>query len=101
MAKNKHITLEDRYVIQHRLEEHKSFRQIGNDIGKEPSTVSKEILGHYEVVETGAYGRGFNPCALACVWVFWVPWVYVKTTISWSMSLKSGLSAHFGGVKST
>lgn len=65
MAKNKHMTLEDRYVIQHGLEERKSFRQIGNDIGKDPSTVSKEILGHYEVVETGAYGRGFNPCALA------------------------------------
>lgn len=69
MAKHKHLTLQERYEIQHGLDSRESFKQIGLNIGKDPSTISKEVKGHYTVVESGGNGRAYNPCAYrkACV----------------------------------
>ena len=64
MAKHKHLTLPERYEIQHGLDSGQSFKQIGANIGKDPSTIAKEVKGHYSVVETGGHGRPYNPCAL-------------------------------------
>ena len=62
MAKNTHLSLQDRSVIQTGLSGHLPFKQIAAQIGKDPSTVSKEVRKHTEVLDIGAYGRGFNPC---------------------------------------
>ena len=59
MAKNAHLTFDERVTIEVSLREHLSFKEIGELIGKDPSTVSKEIRGHYKVVENGT----FNPCS--------------------------------------
>ena len=69
MAKHKHLTLQERYEIQHGLDSRESFKQIGLNIGKDTSTISKEVKGHYTVVESGGNGRAYNPCAYrrACV----------------------------------
>ena len=44
--KGTHLTLEDRKAIQHGLEECLSRTHIGKDLGKHPSTISKEIKLH-------------------------------------------------------
>ncbi len=58
MAKNTHLTLSDRIVIESSLRDGFSFKQIAQELGKDPSTISKEVRGHYKVVEKDT----FNPC---------------------------------------
>ena len=55
--KGTHLTLEDRRFIQHGLEEGKSKAQIANDLGKSPSTITKEVKLHRRFKLTSAYGR--------------------------------------------
>ena len=58
MAKNIHLTLSDRIVIESSLREGASFKQIAQELGKDPSTISKEVRGHYKVVGKDT----FSPC---------------------------------------
>lgn len=58
MAKNAHLTYDERLTIQSSLADSLSFRAIGLIIGKDPSTIAKEIKKHIKIVETSAY----NPC---------------------------------------
>ncbi len=59
MAKNAHLTFDERVTIEVSLRDNLSFRKIGELIGKDPSTISKEIRGHYRIDEKYTY----NPCA--------------------------------------
>ena len=59
MAKNAHLILDDRTTIEIRLRERASFTEIGNELGKDPSTISKEIKKHSQIVRSSSY----NPCA--------------------------------------
>ena len=56
--KGTHLTLEDRKAIQHGLEECLSRTHIGKDLGKHPSTISKEIKLHRKFKLASAYHRG-------------------------------------------
>lgn len=62
MNKNKHLTLDDRYTIQHSLEKGMSFKAIGRLLGKDCTTISKEIKGHIIFEKKGAPYRPFNDC---------------------------------------
>ena len=42
----KHLTLEQRILIETSLAKNKSFSEIARSIGKDPSTVSKEVRRH-------------------------------------------------------
>lgn len=43
MAKNAHLTLDERATIEVSLREGASFTEIGRTLGKDPSTISKEV----------------------------------------------------------
>lgn len=58
MAKNAHLTLSERIIIETCLRDAMSFKQIAREVGKDPSTISKEIRGHFKVLEKDTY----NPC---------------------------------------
>lgn len=58
MTKGKHLTLNDRQSIQLGLNEHLSLKDIAKGIGKDPSTVSKEIRNHILLKRTDS----FNLC---------------------------------------
>lgn len=60
--KYKHLTLDDRISIQKGLRERLTFAAIAESIGKDPSTVSKEVRGHLIEKTTGTRSRPFNPC---------------------------------------
>ncbi|MCR4594569.1 MAG: IS30 family transposase [Clostridiales bacterium] len=60
--KNYHMTLSDRIAIEQGLYDGKSFRAIAGVIGKDPSTVSKEIK---RVVGTYDYKKEENNCKFA------------------------------------
>ena len=62
MNKNKHLSLDDRLIIERELGLGKSFKYIGRLINKDCTTVSKEIKNHYKVKNSGGYGRIFNNC---------------------------------------
>lgn len=57
--KYKHLTLDDRITIQKGLKEGLPFAEIASLIGKDPSTISKEVRGHLIVKETGTRTRPF------------------------------------------
>ena len=56
--KGTHLTLEERKFIQHGLEVGLSKAKIALELGKSPSTVSKEVKKHRILKLTSAYGRG-------------------------------------------
>lgn len=45
-TRGKHLSLEERYAIQHGLKEHRTFSEIAFLIGCSPDTISKEIRKH-------------------------------------------------------
>jgi IS30 family transposase len=59
MAKNAHLTLDERATIEVRLRERTSFTEIGRELGKDPSTISKEIKLHRQPIRKDSY----NPCS--------------------------------------
>ena len=61
--KNKHLSYDDRLKIEKGLNEIKSFKKIATILGKNCTTISREVKGHYKVENTGSYGRSFNNCA--------------------------------------
>ncbi len=54
--KNKHLTLEDRMEIQGSLDHGLTFKAIGHRIGKDQTTISKEVKRHLEVQLTAKKG---------------------------------------------
>ena len=49
MAKNAHLTLSDRIAIEVGLRERRSFASIAQELGKDPSTISKEVRNHVKL----------------------------------------------------
>ncbi len=60
--KKKHLTFNERKIIENMLKEGASFRNIGERIGKSHTTVSREIQGRFIVEQKGAWGMPFNDC---------------------------------------
>ena len=48
--KNKHMTLNDRIEIEDCLRNGMTFKAIGARIGKDQTTVSKEVKKHYRLI---------------------------------------------------
>ena len=62
MTKHKHLTLSDRIRTEQGLGSHMSFRAIARSIGKDNSTISKEIHQHIVFKQSGCFGNCFNDC---------------------------------------
>ena len=58
----KHLSLDERFEIENGLCKGMSFKEIGRNIGKDCTTISREIRNHYIVKNTGSVGRKFNNC---------------------------------------
>lgn len=59
MAKNAHLVLDERATIEVRLRERASFTEIGRELCKDPSTISKEVRLHCQTIRRDS----FNPCS--------------------------------------
>jgi IS30 family transposase len=62
MAKNKHLTIEERLTIQHLLGEQKSLKEIAAKLNKHPTTISREVRARVIVSDKGARYRIRNRC---------------------------------------
>ena len=58
----KHLTFSDRVYIEQELVQKSSFRDIAIVLGKDPSTISKEIKSHFMVTYRRTYKS--NKCVL-------------------------------------
>ena len=65
MNKQKHLDLQARILIETLLNDHHSFKSIAKELGKDYTTVSKEVKNHISFEKTGALGRSFNDCRVA------------------------------------
>lgn len=61
----KHMTLDDRVVIEKGLEQKSSLRRIAAQLGKDPATISKEIKKHRSFQEHNHFNEPRNKCALS------------------------------------
>jgi IS30 family transposase len=82
MSKQKHLTLSDRTYIEQELNQHSSFKSIAIELGKDPTTIAKEVKKHrtyfkaFDVTKDRCqkfciYGkdckvRGDHPAVAAC-----------------------------------
>lgn len=57
-----HLTNDDRFTIENNLNINIPLKQIGKNINKHCSSISKEIRNHYTIKNTGSVGRLFNNC---------------------------------------
>ena len=57
-----HLTKDDRYTIENNLNDNISLKQIGRNINKHCSSISREIKNHYITRNIGSVGRKFNNC---------------------------------------
>lgn len=62
MIKNKHLSLSERISIEKFLEQHFSFKAIGRELGRDCTTISKEVKSHVIFRKSGCYGQEFNDC---------------------------------------
>ena len=62
MMTHSHLTSLDRSLIQQRLNEEESFRSIGRELGKDPTTIAKEVKIHIQFRQSGCYGTAYNNC---------------------------------------
>ena len=62
MMTHAHLTSLDRSLIQQRLNEEESFRSIGRELGKDPTTIAKEVKVHIQFRQSGCYGMPYNNC---------------------------------------
>ena len=59
---SKYLTFEDRLSIERGLREHMTFGEIGSLIGKDRSTVGKEVKKHAIDYKAGASNHAYNAC---------------------------------------
>lgn len=62
MNKNKHMDFSIRQTIEHSLNDKLTFKAIGNKVGKDCTTISKEVRLHLVFEKKGAPYRPFNDC---------------------------------------
>ena len=60
----KHLSLEERITISQMLSNRASFKRIAAEIGKNCTSISREIRNHMEFRKTGGWGHSFNACLL-------------------------------------
>ena len=63
MSENKHLTLDERNIIEQELTKNTSFKEIANMLSKDPTTISKEVRKHRIRKEGQAIHVNFNHCA--------------------------------------
>ena len=61
---HKHLNISNRIEIEKGLINEESFRSIAEKIGKDPSSISKEVRRHSKVVERNLKSFSPIPCAL-------------------------------------
>ncbi|NLK27734.1 MAG: IS30 family transposase [Clostridiales bacterium] len=62
MPKYKHLSLDERITIEKMLKSSYSFKAIGRELGRDCTSISKEVRNHIIFRKTGSYGRSFNNC---------------------------------------
>ena len=59
---SKLLSYEDRMIIAQRLQENASFGAIGTELGKDRTTIAKEIKKYSYDKKSGRPGYPYNPC---------------------------------------
>lgn len=59
---SKFLSYEDRMIIAQRLQENTSFGAIGKELGKDRTTIAKEIKKYSYDKKSGRPGYPYNPC---------------------------------------
>ena len=58
----KHLSLQERQSIEQMLNDRKTFSDIANALGKNKSTISREVQAHVDYLRVGGQGYNYNNC---------------------------------------
>lgn len=58
----KFFTYEERLILQKHLKNNHSFKEIGRELIKHPTTISREVRSHMFELASGYPGAPYNPC---------------------------------------
>ena len=89
MSKNKHLTLDDRIEIQECLAKGMTFKAIANRIGKNQTTVSREVKAHAQ-----SHSNGYTRTEEYCPKLLKAPFVCNGCEMNRSKLLRG----NFGGI---
>ena len=59
---SKFLSYEDRLIIAQRLQESASFGEIGKELGRDRTTIAKEVKKYSHDKKSGRPGYPYNPC---------------------------------------
>ena len=62
MANKKHLTFDDRIIIETMLNQKASFHEIANALGKNPSSISREVRSRLIFRRVGGVHLNYNAC---------------------------------------
>ena len=62
MRKHSHLSFDERQTIKNRLDKKESFKSIARELGRDCTTISKEVKNHITFKKTGSWGHNFNDC---------------------------------------
>lgn len=60
--KNTHLSFDERLEIEKGLKNQESFKEIGRKLGRDCTTIAKEVKNHLQYKNSGAIGRPFCDC---------------------------------------
>lgn len=61
---SKHMSLLERKDIEISLKEGRTFKEIGRTLGRDCTTISKEVRYHLVERKSGAWGQAYNACVI-------------------------------------
>jgi IS30 family transposase len=64
MSNQKHLTIEEREYIEQALNQNITFKEMGKYLGKDPTTIAKEVKKHRIRKHGQSVHAGFNHCSL-------------------------------------
>lgn len=99
METQKHMDIDTRSVIKAELDKGSSFKAIAEIIGKNCTTVSKEVRKHRVFEKTGAYGKPYNNCihnmTHACTERMTCGRCTSKNRLCWTCGKCIGICSHY------
>ncbi|MDD6772318.1 helix-turn-helix domain-containing protein [Inconstantimicrobium porci] len=62
LCKGKHLRIEDRLIIEYGLDQNYSLKEIAKRVGKDPTTISKEIKRNRFIKTSKRKEHDIKPC---------------------------------------
>lgn len=57
-----HLSIDDRNIIEEELNQGSNFKEIAEILGKDPTTISKEVKRNFSTIKPSTFNNSYNRC---------------------------------------